>query len=629
MTDAALKKMILPKELEEISRNKSEHIIIPETREELFGLAMGDSGKNVHNKVYDIEYDIPGKGTVREATVTRCKNGLVLNYDDTYIRRRDPNCMVIADNLPTDKQTHKERFGKEFDSIRNATFEWLTAQDKLIFIPFMAGNERLGLGYPSILVVPANAAVFALALTDLQGFIPASEVPENFEPKAVVYVAPPFRHTHYEGKQVVVHNRSSVHEVFSFNLYPGPSAKKGIYAVLLDIGEKEQWLVAHAATVCVVTPYELSLVIMHEGASGSGKSEMLETLHRRPDGRLLLGTNVVTGDETFVSLADACVLYPVSDDMAFCHPSLQNQSGKLVVADAENGWFLRVDHITGYGIDPDLEESTIQPKEPLVFLNMDAVPGSTCLLWEPIMDAPDNPCPNPRVLMPRRFVENQLDEAVEVDVRSFGFRQPPSTRNNPTYGIMGMFHILPPALAWLWRLATPRGFANPSIISSGIMESEGVGSYWPFTTGKMVAQANLLLEQIVKTPNTKHILISNQHIGAYKTIFAGEHLTRDYLARRGGVTYKNSDLQASRCPLLGFVPEKIKVDGQHIPQYFFHTNLQPELGDEAYDQGAAMLTEFFKKELRKYLTPDLMPLGREIIEACLTDSAAQDYWRFI
>jgi hypothetical protein len=78
----------------------------------------------------------------------------------------------------------------------------------------------------------------------------------------------------------------------------------------------------------------------------------------------------------------------------------------------------------------------------------------------------------------------QLIVPVEVDVRSFGVRTPACTKENPSYGILGLFHILPPALAWLWRLVAPRGFNNPSIIDSIEMTSEGVGSYWPFATGK-------------------------------------------------------------------------------------------------------------------------------------------------
>ena len=57
------------------------------------------------------------------------------------------------------------------------------------------------------------------------------------------------------------------HEVFSYNLYPGPSAKKGIYSVLLDIGEQEGWVTAHASSARIITPYENEMVMMHEGAS--------------------------------------------------------------------------------------------------------------------------------------------------------------------------------------------------------------------------------------------------------------------------------------------------------------------------------------------------------------------------
>ena len=254
MSQSAISKMVLPRELEEVLKRSGVEVIVPESREELMHLAMGGDEKNM---VFDVSYDVPEKGSVREVYVTRCKNGIVVNYDDVYMRRRDPDSMVIADDLPTDKRRHEERFGVPFEGIRAETFEWLKGQDSLIVMPFMAGSGSMGLGYPSLLVLPKNAAFFATGLADLQGFIPASKVPNFFKPRAVVYVAPPFRHTHYDGKQVVIHNRSyDMHEVFSYNLYPGPSAKKGIYAVLLDVGEQEKWITCHASTVRVVTPYE-------------------------------------------------------------------------------------------------------------------------------------------------------------------------------------------------------------------------------------------------------------------------------------------------------------------------------------------------------------------------------------
>ncbi len=49
-------------------------------------------------------------------------------------------------------------------------------------------------------------------------------------------------------------------------------------------------------------PYDNVVTLMHEGASGSGKSEMLEPAHREPDGRLLLGENLLTGEKRYLEI---------------------------------------------------------------------------------------------------------------------------------------------------------------------------------------------------------------------------------------------------------------------------------------------------------------------------------------
>ncbi len=618
-----LNKMILPKELTAVLA-KGMKITIPNSRAELLDLALGGS----ENNFFEVAYEVPGKGRIVEATVARCKNGAVINYTDTYLRRRDPDCMVIADNGKSDKQHYRERYGSEFDEVRNKTFEWFGKQN-LIVMPFMAGGRDLG--YPMLLVAPDNAGFFAGGLADLQCFVAASEVQKGFKPRGIIYLAPTFRHTHFKGKQIVVHNRcDDVYELFAYNLYPGPSAKKGVYGVLLNIGEDEGWVTAHGSTVMVITPYENVVTIMHEGASGGGKSEMTEQLHRELDGRILLGKNTVTNEKLYLELKENCDLRPVTDDMALCHPKLQNGSKKLVVKDAEDGWFLRTDHIKRYGTDPYLENMCIHPQEPLIFLNYDAAPNSTCLLWEHIMDTPTKSCPNPRVIMPRRFVPDVVNEPVEVDVRSFGVRVPPCTKENPTYGIMGLFHILPPALAWLWRLVAPRGYDNPSVTETVEgMTSEGVGSYWPFATGKMVDQANLLLQQIIETSNTRYILIPNQHLGAYKVGFMPQWIAREYLARRGTAKFNPQQLSPSRCPLLGYALSSIKVDGVFLPKELLQVERQPEIGLEGYQAGAKILTDFFKQELKKFLTPELNPLGREIIECCLEDGMVEEYLKFL
>ncbi len=593
--------------------------IVASTRQQLFELATRDAVNGVH----EVAYDVPGRGRVVEATVCRVKNGIAANYVEPYMRRRDPDCMLIADDLPTDKRRYEEAYGESFEPLRQATFEWLKTQELALF-PLIAGAP--GMGADALVIAPANAGFFALGLALLQGILDDAAISPDFDPKAVIFVAPPFRHTHFKGKQMVVHNRRpGRHELFSYNLYPGPSAKKGIYGVLLTLGEREDWLTAHCSAVQVITPYANKLCIMHEGASGGGKSELLEQVHRQGDGGLLLGTNTLTGEQRTLVLPANCELRPVTDDMALCHPSLARNDGRLALMDAENGWFVRVNHITRYGTDPNLERMTIHPSEPLLFLNVAAQPGSTALIWEHIEDAPGKPCPNPRVVIPRKAVPNIHQGAVNIDVRSFGVRCPPATSANPTYGIIGLFHLLPPALAWLWRLVAPRGHANPSIVNVEGMSSEGVGSYWPFATGRMVDQANLLLRQIIDTPRVKYILTPNQHIGVWETGFMPQWIAREYLARRGGAKFSAEQVTPSRCPLLGFALKSVVVEGQTIPGILLRVEKQPEVGLEGYDAGAQILTDFFHKELVQYLDDDLDPLGRKIIECCMANGSVEDY----
>ena len=613
-----LQKMILTDEVRNVLTG-SKKLIFPKTTEELITLSFGKEG----NVSFDVEYEVEGRGLIKEANVIRCKNGAAVNYMEDYMRRRDPESLIIGDQLDTDKPRFKDVYNKDFEPLRVRTLGWLKDQELLV-LPFMSGSYEYG--YDSLLIAPLNAAFFACGLADLQGFLSIDKVREGFNPRAIVYLAPPFRHTDFDGNQVVVHNRlENVHEVFSYNLYPGPSAKKGIYGVLLNIGEQEGWLTAHASTVKVITPYDNEIVIMHEGASGGGKSEMIEPAHKAADGRLILGENLATGEKYYLELNESCELRPVTDDMALCHPKVQNDSKKLVVQDAESGWFLRLDNITSYGSSPAYEKIFTQPKEPLLFLNIQAVPNATCLVWEHTLDSDGTPCPNPRAILPRRLVPDIVTEPVEVDVRSFGVRTPPCTKENPSYGILGMFHILPPALAWLWRLVAPRGYNNPSIVNTKGMTSEGVGSYWPFATGKMVKQANLLLEQILRSSSTRYLLIPNQHIGVYKVSFNPQWVAREYIARRGSAKFKMEHLKEARCTLLGYGLESLKVDGQYIRRAFLQPERQQEVGIEGYDAGAKILIDFFKKEVEKFNTPELNPLGKQIIECLLRDAPLQEY----
>lgn len=593
-------------------------IIVPKTRDELLEIALG--GKD--SKFQSVGYDIPGKGYVEEATVVKCKNGASINYTDVYMRRRDPECMYISDDKPSDKIRFKDFFKYDFNDLRKESFDWLKKQDKLLFMPFYSGGMELKA--PSLLVAPINAGFFAGGLSDLQYFLTEDELPSNFKPEVIIYLAPTFRHTHFDGRQIVVHNRlDSCYEMFSFNLYPGPSAKKGVYGALLHIGEEQGWTTLHASTVKVHnTSSKRDTVIMHEGASGGGKSEMIQSPHIDEDNQLLIGENIKTKERIQLDYRRHLVLNPVTDDMALATADMQKSNGKLTVSDGENGWFIRVDHILQYGTEPMLEKLTIHPPHPLIFLNLDGKEDATCLIWEHSMDEPGKRCPNPRAVIPRDYIPNIVKGTVDVDIRSFGFRAPPCTIEKPTYGILGLFHIIPPALAWLWRLVSPRGHANPSISEQGGFKSEGIGSYWPFLTGKKINQANILLNQILSSPETHYIVTPNQHVGAYKTSFAPQWIAREYITEKG---FKFDKLVESKCSLLGYIPETIEVLGKEIPSFMFDTSQQKEVGEETYNKGKEILTDFFKEQLKQYMMPDLDPRGKKIIDIFLKNGSVKDY----
>ncbi|MFP4144592.1 MAG: DUF4914 family protein [Phycisphaeraceae bacterium] len=610
-TDKPWSELSMPAHLRKVL-DEAKSVIWANSTRDLEDLALRGVGSDGWAEV---AFDVPGQGRVREATVCRVKNGLAANYVDPYMRRRDPESIVLGDTGPSDKTRFVDRFGYPFEEMREQTFDWLQSQDLAAFT-FYAGTRDTGL--PALAICPANTGFFALGLAMLQDIVPVEDVPKNFEVAAAIYVAPTFRHTHFDGRQVVVHNRhDQLHELFSYNLYPGPSAKKGVYGMLINLGEQEGFVTAHCSTVRVVTPYDNQVVFMHEGASGGGKSEMLEHAHRESDGQLLLGENTVTGERRKLTLPRECDLEPVTDDMALCM-GIRESPRELQVTDAEAAWFVRVNHIDEYGVDPYLEKLTTQPPRPLLFLNIDAVPHARALIWDHVEDEPGVRCPNPRVILPRDIVPGVVDGQVAVDIRSFGVRTPPCTKEKPSYGILGLFHLLPPSLAWLWRLVAPRGHANPSIAGQATgMTSEGVGSYWPFAIGRRVDQANLLFDQIAATQDTMFVLVPNQHVGCWKVGFMPQWIAREYLARRGATPFRPEQLRPARCPLLGHTPNTIQVEGALIGHWFLQVESQPEVGEAAYDAGCEMLYDFFEQQLRKFLAPELRPEGRRIIEACL------------
>ena len=210
--DSFFNRFVIPEDLKE-AVSHAKWRCYPETKEQLLELCYGPT----HSSRYDVTYNIPGQAQFKEAEVARCKNGPVVNFMEDYMRRRDPDCMRIGDDLPTDKPRFKDVYGYEFSKLRQETMDWLSNQGGIIMMPFHAGGRYYG--YDALMICPTNAAFFALSLANMQGFVSIHDIPHGFTPRAIIYVAPPFRMTHFNGKQVVVHQRSeSLHEVFAYNL---------------------------------------------------------------------------------------------------------------------------------------------------------------------------------------------------------------------------------------------------------------------------------------------------------------------------------------------------------------------------------------------------------------------------
>jgi len=100
---------------------------------------------------------------------------------------------------------------------------------------------------------------------------------------------------------------------------------------------------------------------------------------------------------------------------------------------------------------------------------------------------------------------------------------------------------------------------------------------------------------------------------------------REYLARRGSAKIKQEHLRAARLPILGYCLESLKIDGQNVRKAFLQPETQAEVDLEGYDKGAVILTDFFKRELEKFDTPELNPIGKKILDMCMNDASLEDY----
>ena len=69
----------------------------------------------------------------------------------------------------------------------------------------------------------------------------------------------------------------------------------------------------------------------------------------------------------------------------------------------------------------------------------------------------------------------------------------------------------------------------------------------------------------------------------------------------------------------------MKIDGQYIRQTFLRPELQSRLGEKGYDEGAKILTDYFKEQLAQFDVEELSPLGHQIIQLVMSDAPLEEY----
>ena len=79
--NSLLKKFTFSEELTDVIEN-CKGVSVPTSKAELYDMVFGPE----HADVYDVVFDVPGKGLFKEADVVRCKNGASVNFTEDYMQ---------------------------------------------------------------------------------------------------------------------------------------------------------------------------------------------------------------------------------------------------------------------------------------------------------------------------------------------------------------------------------------------------------------------------------------------------------------------------------------------------------------------------------------------------------------
>lgn len=583
---------ILPKELTDFIHN------FLDINFEYDTLSLLKEVQENDNRRYEIDED-----NETEITFDLVSNGLAFHYPSEVLRQRCSHRVL-----------KKEELFNGDDLM--ASFVQNRINDELVGAYVRLG--QMAAPYFALVLLPKKYRPLLYVIQSIGlGLVSEKELDE-LQPTRFVGVSligPDARNLLFDGVPSIIESSIGASKIqYIASSYVG-SIKKALHSLLIRSVVAHGGFASQASVVSVKNPYDSKMVFMFEGPSGSGKSEMYRQMKRSEDGTISIGFNRVTRDKLSIPMTLMSKIRPIADDLII--QNTESSKKRLKVKDAEGGWYISVKDIQKYGDNPPMESISFNPSNSLIYGNITSYPQADVLIWNHQKSSKYSA--NPRVVVPKGIIAKSLNKEVSVDVRLLGV---PTTTCNDNYkgsGVLGFAHLLPPALAWLWRLVCPMSCANGKLVSGGLLGMTN------FVTDNHFTIANRLLKEIKKRDKISYLLTPSGYIGAWNIGYMPQLLMREYISRRGNCNFSEDQFQPAMNSLFGFEMYQMTLEGIRIPSKLLLPYKQDNMSIETYEDGINDYYIIFKEILSSYLSDALDPLGIKIIETFLSEGTIEDF----
>ncbi len=209
-----------------------------------------------------------------------------------------------------------------------------------------------------------------------------------------------------------------------------------------------------------------------------------------------------------------------------------------------------------------------------------------------------------KVIRLRDQDELVLVEEQEPSYWNYGLETKFASKDTPSEGISGAFHVLPKSIAWLWRVVAPSGKLGEKSLT--------------------VPEMNALLEEI-KEAQAIFTLLPVGFVGAWRVNSKILCMGRNIISGKRKTFAGEKSLFPARFVLFGYAPKATHTGQYDLPEEFLRVEKQAELGSEGYDLSAGYIRDLFTKSLEPLLTNEIDPLGKTIIELFLANGSIDEF----